>query len=214
MVKFQGVFLFFILAYTTLVGSPTVSLSGQGIIAGTVATWRSSAPTVNKWLGIPYAQSPPVMFQRAVPPKPWEGIKQTTSYSDACYQNFGKPGKFRDAAKAIYNNPPNGPVPIESTDCLYITVFTPANATIESKLSVLFWIYGGGLQGGSVGITYYDGTSFVANQGIILVSFNYRTNIFGQSNSPAIKVENNNVGLWDQVTSRVFNSLLMLITRT
>jgi carboxylesterase type B len=203
MARFQYVFFFFILACNTLAVSPTVSLSGQGIIAGTITTWRSSAPTVNKWLGIPYAQNPPVMFQRAVPPKPWEGIKQTTSYSDACYQNFGKPGKFSDAAKVIYNNPPNGPAPIESTDCLYINVFAPANAIIESKLPVLFWIYGGGLQGGSAGITYYDGTSFAANQGIILVSFNYRTNVFGQSNSPAIKVEDNNVGLWDQVIYRV-----------
>ena len=40
----------------------------------------------------------------------------------------------------------------------------------------MFWIYGGNLQFGSNSVFEYDGTSFVANQDVIIVQPNYRTN--------------------------------------
>jgi carboxylesterase type B len=40
----------------------------------------------------------------------------------------------------------------------------------------MIWIYGGNLQFGTAAVAQYDGTSFAANQNVILVSFNYRTN--------------------------------------
>ena len=40
----------------------------------------------------------------------------------------------------------------------------------------MFWLYGGGLQFGSGGLTYYDGTSFATSQDVIMVTTNYRTN--------------------------------------
>ena len=40
----------------------------------------------------------------------------------------------------------------------------------------MFWIYGGALQFGDAGLAAYDGSSFAANQDVIIVTANYRTN--------------------------------------
>jgi carboxylesterase type B len=40
--------------------------------------------------------------------------------------------------------------------------------------------------------------SFAKNQDVVLVSFNYRTNIFGFPTSQEISAPNNNLGLLDQ----------------
>lgn len=43
----------------------------------------------------------------------------------------------------------------------------------------MFWVYGGNLQFGDAGLATYDGSSFAANQDVIVVTTNYRTNVFG-----------------------------------
>ena len=40
----------------------------------------------------------------------------------------------------------------------------------------MFWIYGGNLQFGTANIPPCDGSSFAANQDVVLVTHNYRTN--------------------------------------
>ena len=40
----------------------------------------------------------------------------------------------------------------------------------------MFWIYGGSLEFGSASLAFYDGSSFAANQDVIVVTTNYRTN--------------------------------------
>jgi carboxylesterase type B len=64
----------------------------------------------------------------------------------------------------------------ESEDCLYINVYTPASPPPMGGRTVMFWIFGGGLQFGSNSVSLYDGTSFAANQDVIVVAPNYRTN--------------------------------------
>jgi len=63
---------------------------------------------------------------------------------------------------------------------------------------VLFWIYGGSLQFGNAGQPGYDGSSFAAFQDVIVVTTNYRTNVFGFSNSPQIPAGQQNSGFLDQ----------------
>ena len=92
----------------------------------------------------------------------------------------------------VFSNPP----PVESEDCLYLNVFVPDTPTPDK--TVMFWIYGGALQFGNAGQPTYDGSSFAANQEVIVVSTNYRTNAFGFSNSPEIPLTSRNAGFLDQ----------------
>jgi carboxylesterase type B len=71
-----------------------------------------------------------------------------------------------------FNTP--GPPAGESEDCLYINIFAPR--TSGRNKAVMFWIYGGFLDFGSNSAAYYDGSSFAANQDVIVVAPNYRTN--------------------------------------
>jgi carboxylesterase type B len=40
----------------------------------------------------------------------------------------------------------------------------------------MFWIYGGGLAYGTASHPWYDGSRFAANQDVVVVAANYRTN--------------------------------------
>jgi carboxylesterase type B len=73
-----------------------------------------------------------------------------------------------------------------------------APASKNQKLPVLVWIYGGSLNFGTASLPVYDGASIAANQGIILVTFNYRTNVFGFPRSPDLPLAGNNLGYLDQ----------------
>lgn len=67
----------------------------------------------------------------------------------------------------------------ESEDCLTLSIYTPATHPTKEKgkgkgKPVLFWIHGGNLQSGTSGQEAFDGTSFVTNHGIVVVTVNYR----------------------------------------
>ena len=90
----------------------------------------------------------------------------------------------------------------QSEDCLFVNVWTPADAA-GRRLPVMFWIYGGGLSYGSAAWPWYDGTAF-AKQGVVLVSINYRLARFGFFAHPAISAEKSgavlgNYGFMDQI---------------
>ena len=57
---------------------------------------------------------------------------------------------------------------------------------------------GGGLQFGNAGQFAYDGSAFAGFQDVILVSTNYRTNVFGFPNAPEVLDSENNLGFLDQ----------------
>ncbi|MAD87570.1 MAG: hypothetical protein CL912_31820 [Deltaproteobacteria bacterium] len=75
----------------------------------------------------------------------------------------------------IFNNP-GYPAPVESEDCLYLNVYAPSTAATTSSLPVMVWIFGGNLAFGAAGVESYDGSSFAANQNVVVVTLNYRTN--------------------------------------
>ncbi|KAF7361464.1 Carboxylic ester hydrolase [Mycena sanguinolenta] len=107
----------------------------------------------------------------------------------ACVQQF----PFVGAAinEKIFNTPPAP----EDEDCLFLNVWAPSNAR---ALPVVIWIYGGALTFGTAWTPEYDGASLAANQNIIVVSFNYRTNVFGFPESPDLPLTGNNLGFLDQ----------------
>jgi para-nitrobenzyl esterase len=113
--------------------------------------------------GIPYA-APPVGELRWRPPAPptsWEGVRAATSFSADCMQ---KPGRSTRA-------------PAFSENCLTLNVWTPANSA-QGKLPVMVFVYGGGFIDGSGSNPLYDGEA-LARKGVVLVTFNYRTGVFG-----------------------------------
>lgn len=144
----------------------------SGAIVGTTTSVPSSTAVVRKYLGVPFA-APPVRFS---PPEPvaqrWT-FYNATNWGPSCYQQIGV------AARKLFDMidlpaPANG----ESENCLNLNVFTPATASAGSK-AVLVWFYGGAFQNGATSVPLYDGSSFAANQDVVVVTVNYRTNVFG-----------------------------------
>ena len=62
-------------------------------------------------------------------------------------------------------------------DCLYLNVWTPAVSETD-KLPVYVWYFGGGLQWGNPAEMEFDGER-LARRGIVVVTVNYRLNVFG-----------------------------------
>lgn len=148
---------------------------------------------VAAFLGIPYA-TPPVGDLRWRPPQPpsrWRGTRDATHFGAHCYQTL----RFADM---IFQD--SGP----SENCLFLNVYAPASATAKSKLPVMFWIHGGGYQGGSGSEPRHNG-DFLPTKGVILVTINYRLGVFGFLATPALAKEGNgaagNYGLMDMVAA-------------
>jgi carboxylesterase type B len=81
----------------------------------------------------------------------------------------------------------------EDEDCLNLNVFTPADASAGSK-AVLVWIYGGAFRNGASAVPQYDGSSFAANQDVVVVTINYRTNAFGFPADESLPLRERNLG--------------------
>ena len=91
-----------------------------------------------------------------------------------------------------------------SEDCLFLNVWVPAKPS-AAKLPVMVWIYGGGFVAGSTSAGRQDGTH-VAQQGVVVVSMNYRLGVFGFFVHPDLAKESGrnaagNYGLLDQVAA-------------
>jgi para-nitrobenzyl esterase len=123
---------------------------------------------VRAYLGLPYA-APPVGDLRWKAPQPvakWKGERDGTTFAPHCAQNHVFDDMvFQDAAGA-------------KEDCLYLNVYTPADATDKSELPVMFWIHGGGYSGGGSDEPRHNG-DFLPLKGVVLVTINYRLGVFG-----------------------------------
>ncbi|KAJ6572144.1 Alpha/Beta hydrolase protein [Mycena capillaripes] len=141
--------------------------------------------------GVRFGQ-PPTGSLRWQPPVAFTSTasQNATTLAPACVQQF--PFAVAAINEKLFNTPP----PPENEDCLFLNVWAPAS-TGES-LPVVIWIYGGALAFGTASIAEYDGASLASNQNIIVVSFNYRTNVFGFPESPDLPLTGNNLGYLDQ----------------
>ncbi|KAJ7492897.1 Alpha/Beta hydrolase protein [Mycena latifolia] len=146
---------------------------------------------ISTFKGIRYAQ-PVTGTRRWEPPVPFisASVQNATSLGPSCVQQFPFVGS------ALYQFLFNVPAPPEDEDCLFLNVWAPASKS--HKLPVLVWIHGGALDFGTASVPLYDGASIAANQGIIVVSFNYRTNVFGFPGSLDLPLVRNNLGFLDQ----------------
>ncbi|KAF8183220.1 Alpha/Beta hydrolase protein [Mycena galopus ATCC 62051] len=83
-----------------------------------------------------------------------------------------------------------------SEDCLTLNVWTPVLEP-ESNLPVIIWFFGGGFIQGGADSLYYNPAPWVQRtQAHIVVSVNFRSNIFGFPNAAGLAEEN--LGLLDQ----------------
>ena len=147
---------------------------------------------VRAFLGIPFA-APPVGALRWKAPEPaahWKGEHDATKYGAHCLQTPFEDMSFQDAGA--------------SEDCLYLNVFTPANAKGSSKLPVMFWIHGGGYFSGSASEPRHNG-DFLPGKGVVLVTINYRLGVFGFLATKELMQESGgsagNYGLMDMIAA-------------
>ncbi len=149
---------------------------------------------INEYLGIPYAK-PPTGALRWMPPVAFDKFKtplEATQFGSECTQ----------------------PGPAGSEDCLFLNVYTPAEAGDSSEradgistdgskkstgLPVMVWIHGGGLTAGAGSL--YDPTPLVNAGGIIVVTINYRLGVLGFLAQSGLDAEHHllgNYGFMDQ----------------
>lgn len=87
-------------------------------------------------------------------------------------------------------------IPETGEDCLTLNVWTkPQAGEGEEKKAVLVFIHGGSFISGSSRVPVYNGQHIAGNQDVVLVTLNYRLNIWGFPGAPG---KTQNLGLLDQ----------------
>ena len=123
----------------------------------------NTSADIYSWLSIPYAE-PPInenRFKNPIAVKNWNETKMTTKLPNECWQTYST---------------------TKSEDCLYLNVFVRSDvyANKNNNLSpILIFIHGGDLTSGSSATSLYDPSTLVAMSGIIVVTINYRLDLYG-----------------------------------
>jgi acetylcholinesterase len=167
-------------------------------------------PKTRQFRAIPFAK-PPVGSLRWLPPQ-----KLSSSPSEKHYATRFPPScpQFVTAVISLFNtdltkgnliynghqNDTSGLVgEATSEDCLYLAVWTPTTPPPFGGFPVLFFMSGGGWQIGGIDIPWQIPTSWVErSQSHIVVTINYRVNIFGFPNARGLLDGDQNLGILDQ----------------
>lgn len=163
---------------------PSVIRLETGLIKGIESS------NLKQFLGIPFAVVPE-RFSLAEPAPSWSGVFDASYYGHSCLQQFRGSKEEKELSKKWYNTPP--PLGKEAEDCLSLNVYAPASATPGSK-PVLFWIHGGSFSIGSSSLPVYNGSDLAITQDVVVVTINYRTNVFGFPGSPSLSLKEQNLG--------------------
>lgn len=147
----------------------------EGLLKGTVED------DLRVFRGVPYA-APPIGERRwRAPAKParWFGVRSADRLTGGALQADGRANwpteDFELAAK------------MDSEDCLYLNIWTPAK-TGQEKLPVLVWIHGGGMVAGTGMAPFFEGEQ-LAKQGFLVVTINYRLGLMGFFCHPQLSSE-------------------------
>ena len=142
-----------------------------------------SSPTMNTFLGIPYAAPPvgPLRWKAPQPKAPWPKLR-ATKFANHCPQ---LPGSYGLAST--------------TEDCLYLNVYAPNNAG-SGKHPVMIYIHGGSNKVGESDAL--DPTDLVS-ENVVVVTINYRLGVLGFLSHPALTAESpdrvsGNYGILDQ----------------
>ncbi|KDR70958.1 hypothetical protein GALMADRAFT_271402 [Galerina marginata CBS 339.88] len=153
--------------------------------------------TINKFLGIPFAEAPRFRLPRLT--QSYIGHINATAFGPTCPQQLLTPTSPLIPFVVL---PPSS----ISEDCLSLNIYVPAGTSPSAKLPVAFWIYGGGFEIGSTEssdatITRIVERSVALNLPMIQVSVNYRGSAYGfLAGKEVAKERIGNFGLYDQRT--------------
>ena len=170
---------------------------------------------IHNFKGIPYAQAPvgDMRFRAPGPAPQFQTAFAATEFSPMCLQSLdtgsalverivdghGLSAPKRWMIKRVAASMDAGET---SEDCLYLNVRTPDP---EANLPVMVWIHGGGHQFGSGDFNIYQGDA-LPGLGVVVVTINYRLNVFGYMAHPLLSSEDpdrvsGNYGLRDQIAA-------------
>ncbi|MBI5481077.1 MAG: carboxylesterase family protein [Deltaproteobacteria bacterium] len=163
-------------------------VTASGPVQGTVTDG------VGAWLGIPYV-APPVGERRwrpPAPPAPWTEPRAATAFGPMCPQlqsDLPLPGL-------------DGP---QDEDCLTLNAWSVAAEPGEGR-PVMVWIHGGGFTIGGGGNPAYDGAFLAREEGVVVVTINYRLGPLGFLAHALLTAESDhgasgNYGFLDQVAA-------------
>lgn len=152
---------------------------------GTVAGWHDGP--VDRATGIRYARA--ARLEAPTPVSDSTEPIQATSWSPACPQ---APVPLLDDAVGSSI----GKLPVDE-DCMRLSITVPADTDPDASLPVMVWIHGGSYVSGAGDAPFYDPSTLVAEQHVVVVNVTYRLGLFGYlgdgERSPA------NLGLLDQI---------------
>ncbi|KAK0726631.1 Alpha/Beta hydrolase protein [Apiosordaria backusii] len=176
-----------------------------GTIIGTISP---DTPCVRQFLSIPYAQ-PPISSLRFLPPEPLSTLPSSpysaTKFGPSCMQFLmeNPPTIFTQFVNQYNLQGLNMTSPFLSENCLSLSIYAPP-ATLQSEikpLPVIIFLHGGAFTAGGQDVPYEIPANWVQeSQQHIVVTFNYRLNIFGFPNPAAFNgdASKQNPGLLDQ----------------
>ena len=151
---------------------------------GWVRGLPAADPRITSYKGIPYA-APPIGENRWRAPQPcadWEGELEAYAFSPIPMQApiSADPKNLYDREWHVDKEIPMG------EDCLTLNIWAPADG--RRDMPVFVWYFGGGLQVGYSAEMEFDGER-IARRGIVVVTVNYRVNVFGYLCHPEITAE-------------------------
>jgi len=134
---------------------PSAMTTGGPVLGLTTANGGAA------FLGVPFAQNPPVRWGPPRPPTGWTAPLNATAYGSGCL-SFAP--RREDASSALP----------QAEECLTVNVWVPPTRALGAPM--LVWIHGGGFVGG-------DGSGdfqlLSASTGAVVVSVNYRLGSLG-----------------------------------
>ena len=149
----------------------------DGHVKGEVVELRGK--TIDVFNGIRFGKPPigDLRFKRPEKVDKWTDVYDATTEKNSCYQ------VDRGFHMANMNE-----------DCLFLRVWAPHNTRNKT---VMVWLFGGGLQTGSIYQSWYDALP-LATFDVVVVSINYRVGPMGFIYDGTEEAPGN-VGLYDQL---------------
>ncbi|KAG8630268.1 hypothetical protein KVT40_001887 [Elsinoe batatas] len=164
----------------------TTAATSNGPITGHAADVR---PRVVEYLGIPYA-APPLGDLRFAAPAPFTGSapQVASTFGARCPQTQGRPVDYPDRtpqAQRVVGFFAGQNNYTTSEDCLTLNVWTrPTSKSCAARKPILVFFYGGRWSIGDTISPFYTGKYLADAKDVIVVTVNYRINIFGFPGAP------------------------------